>query len=124
MSKKLHVFKQLDEIYNELLNNDSNGEILEILKGIDLERIALYYINTPNEKLDDLDVFTIKKIIEICQYLYNNGDSETPLTDENYDKLLTRYGMENNVINESMKFIREKYQEKLRNGEIYEYVFL
>ena len=87
MSKKLHVFKQLDEIYNELLNNDSNGEILEILKGIDLERIALYYINTPNEKLDDLDVFTIKKIIEICQYLYNNGDSETPLTDENYDKL-------------------------------------
>ena len=87
MSKKLHVFKQLDDIYNELLNNDSNEEILEILKGIDLERIAVYYINTPNEKLDDLDVFTIKKIIEICQYLYNNGDSETPLTDENYDKL-------------------------------------
>ena len=39
-------------------------------------------------------------------------------TDENYDRLLTRYGMENNVINESMKFIREKYQEKLRNGEL------
>ena len=39
-------------------------------------------------------------------------------TDENYEKLLKKYNMENNVINESVKFIREKYQELLRNGEL------
>lgn len=87
MSKKLHIFKQLDEIYNELINNDSNTEILELLKSMDLEKVVRYYINVPSNNLDDLDVFTIKKIIEILQYLYNNGDSETPVTDEDYDKL-------------------------------------
>lgn len=87
MSKKLHIFKQLDDIYNELLNNNSNEMILNLLKDMDLEKIVKYYINIPTNNLDDLDVFTIKKIIEITQYLYNNGDSETPITDEDYDKL-------------------------------------
>lgn len=87
MSKKLHIFKQLESIHKELLDNDSNVEVLNILKEMNLERIVRYYINIPTNQLDDLDVFTIKKIVEITQYLYNNGDSETPITDEDYDKL-------------------------------------
>lgn len=87
MSKKLHIFKQLNDIHNELLENDSNEIVLDLLKEMNLEKIVRYYINIPTNNLDDLDVFTIKKIIEILQYLYNNGDSETPVTDEDYDKL-------------------------------------
>ena len=87
MSKKLHIFKQLESIHKELLDNNSNVEVLNILKEMNLERIVRYYINIPTNQLDDLDVFTIKKIVEITQYLYNNGDSETPITDEDYDKL-------------------------------------
>lgn len=87
MSKKLHIFKQLNDIHNALLENNENEMILNILKDMDLEKIVKYYINIPSNNLDDLDIFTIKKIIEITQYLYNNGDSETPITDEDYDKL-------------------------------------
>ena len=37
--------------------------------------------------------------------------------DEKYEAILTKYHKTNDVINESMKFIKDKYQEKLRNGE-------
>lgn len=37
--------------------------------------------------------------------------------DEKYEAILTKYKKTNDVINESMKFIKDKYQEKLRNGE-------
>lgn len=36
---------------------------------------------------------------------------------EKYEAILTKYHKTNDVINESMKFIKDKYQEKLRNGE-------
>lgn len=38
-------------------------------------------------------------------------------TDEKYEAILTKYHKTNDVINESMKFIKDKYQEKLRDGE-------
>lgn len=34
-----------------------------------------------------------------------------------YEAILQKYGKKNEVVNESMKFIRDKYQEKLRNGD-------
>ena len=34
-----------------------------------------------------------------------------------YEAILKKYKRTNEVVNESMKFIRDKYQEKLRNGE-------
>ena len=37
--------------------------------------------------------------------------------DEKYEAILTKYHKTNDVINESMKFIKDKYQEKLLNGE-------
>ena len=39
--------------------------------------------------------------------------------DGKYEAILTKYNKTNDVINESMKFIKDKYQEKLRNGEFY-----
>lgn len=87
MSKKLHLFKQLNDVYLALLENNDNEYFLNLLKDIDLEKIVRYYTNISKSELDDLDVFTIKKIIEILQYLYNNGDSETSITDEDYDKI-------------------------------------
>lgn len=34
-----------------------------------------------------------------------------------YEAILKKYKRTNEVVNESMKFIRDKYQEKLRNGD-------
>ena len=91
------------------------NEISKISKGIDEIKDRLL-----NKEIEDMR----KTILDFCAALSSgqkfNGESFDYIfkTDENYDKLLTRYGMENNVINESMKFIREKYQEKLRNGEL------
>ena len=91
------------------------SEISKISKGIDEIKDRLL-----NKEIEDMR----KTILDFCAALSSgqkfNRESFDYIfkTDENYDKLLTRYGMENNVINESMKFIREKYQEKLRNGEL------
>ena len=91
------------------------NEISKISKGIDDIKDRLL-----NKEIEDMR----KTILDFCAALSSgqkfNRESFDYIfkTDENYDKLLTRYGMENNVINESMKFIREKYHEKLRNGEL------
>ena len=91
------------------------NEITKISKGIDEIKSRLL-----NKEIEDMR----KTILDFCAALSSgqkfNRESFDYIfkTDENYDKLLTRYGMENNVINESMKFIREKYKEKLRNGEL------
>ena len=91
------------------------NEISKISQGIDEIKDRLL-----NKEIEDMR----KTILDFCAALSSgqkfNRESFDYIfkTDENYDKLLTRYGIENNVINESMKFIREKYQEKLRNGEL------
>ena len=91
------------------------SEISKISKGIDEIKDRLL-----NKEIEDMR----KTILDFCAALssgqkFNKESFDFIIrTDENYDRLLTRYGMENNVINESMKFIREKYQEKLRNGEL------
>ena len=91
------------------------GEISKISKGIDEIKDRLL-----NKEIEDMR----KTILDFCAALssgqkFNKESFDYIIkTDENYDRLLTRYGMENNLINESMKFIREKYQEKLRNGEL------
>ena len=91
------------------------SEISKISKGIDEIKDRLL-----NKEIEDMR----KTILDFCAALssgqkFNKESFDYIIkTDENYDRLLTRYGMENNVINESMKFIREKYQEKLRNGEL------
>ena len=91
------------------------NEISKISKGIDDIKERLL-----NKEIEDMR----KTILDFCSALSSgqkcNKESFDFIfkTDEKYDKLLTQYGMENNVINESMKFIREKYQEKLRNGEL------
>ena len=51
MSKKLHLFKQLNDIYVALLENNDTEMILNLLKDIDLEKVVRYYINTDNQKM-------------------------------------------------------------------------
>ena len=109
--------KTIDDRITILEKHDNwqYNEISKISKGIDDIKDRLL-----NKEIEDMR----KTILDFCAALSSgqkfNRESFDYIfkTDENYDKLLTRYGMENNVINESMKFIREKYQEKLRNGEL------
>ena len=87
MSKKISIYHQLDVIHKELLkmNEDSINEIVEMLKGINFEGIIEYF-NT-NEDMDDMDLFTCRKLVEILQFIYNNTDIVPPVSDSTYDKL-------------------------------------
>ena len=110
---KITLEKRIETL--EKHDNWQYNEISKISRGIDDIKERLL-----NKEIEDMR----KTILDFCAALSSgqkfNRESFDYIfkTDENYDKLLTRYGMENNVINESMKFIREKYQEKLRNGEL------
>lgn len=87
MSKKITIYHQLNAIYNELenMNEDSINEVVEMLKGINFEAVIEYF-NT-SEKLDDMDLYSCRKIVQILQYIYNNTDIISPVSDEKYDIL-------------------------------------
>ena len=87
MSKKISIYHQLDVIHKELLkmDDDSVNEIVEMLKGINFEGIVEFFNEA--DKLDDMDLFTCRKLVEILQFIYNNTDIVPPVSDETYDKL-------------------------------------
>ena len=89
MSKKITIYHQLDTIHKELfnMNEDSINEVVEMLKGINFEAIVKFFNETKAEDLDDMDLFTCRKIIEILQFIYNNTDIIPPISDESYDIL-------------------------------------
>ena len=112
MSKKINIYHQLNAIYNELINmnEDSINEIVEMLKKINFEAVVEFY-NTNNE-LDDMDLFTCRKIIQILQFIYNNTDIIPPISDQNYDilyQIMVDHGMGEIVgsVNSQGKPVRE-----------------
>lgn len=119
MSNKITIYHQLDMIHKELLtmNEDSINEIVEMLKGINFEAIVEFF--TSSEKLDDMDLFTCRKIIQILQFIYNNTDIVSPVSDENYDTLyeiMKANGMDDIVgsVNSQGKPVREHRYPDLR----------
>ena len=64
------------------------------------------------------------EILDFCSALSNgrkyNRESFNHIFSvyEKYEKILKENKMENGLVEESVKFIREKYSEKLKNGEI------
>jgi len=84
---KLNIYHQLLDLSNNLekMNEDEINELIETLKAINFEEIVKYLLDSKD--LDDMDLVTIKKIIEITQFIYNNTAFESPITDESFDKL-------------------------------------
>ena len=84
---KLNIYHQLLDLGDNLekMNDDELEELVETLKAINFEEIVKYLLVTKD--LDDMDLVTIKKIIEITQFIYNNTSFESPISDESFDKL-------------------------------------
>ena len=89
MNKKITIYHQLTAIYNELIKMDeeSINAVVEILKGINFEAIVKFFNESDLKELDDMDLFTCKKLVEILQFIYNNTDIVPPVSDETYDQL-------------------------------------
>lgn len=89
MNKKITIYHQLTAIYNELIrmDEDSINEVVEMLKGINFEAIVDFFNEANLKDLDDMDLFTCKKLVEILQFIYNNTDIVPPVSDSTYDQL-------------------------------------
>ena len=90
-------------------------EITKMSKGIE---------NIETELLDNNLERKRKYILDFCSSL-SNGQKQNKEAFNNvfkiykkYEDLLSAHNMENGQAEESMKFISEKYQEFLRNGEL------
>ena len=90
-------------------------EIAKMSKGIE---------NIESELLDNNLERKRKYILDFCSSL-SNGQKQNKeafnnvfKTYKKYEDLLSTHNMENGQAEESMKFISEKYQEFLRNGEL------
>ena len=90
-------------------------EITKMSKGIE---------NIETELLDNNLERKRKYILDFCSSLYNGQKQNKEAfnnvfkTYKKYEDLLNAHNMENGQAEESMKFISEKYQEFLRNGEL------
>ena len=90
------------------------NEISKISKGIDDIKDTLLEDNIEKKR---------KSILDFCSSLSNEQKQNSEAFNDifrtyaDYEQILKDNGMENGQAEESMKFIREKYQEKLRNGE-------
>ena len=90
-------------------------EITKMSKGIE---------NIETELLDNNLERKRKYILDLCSSL-SNGQKQNKeafnnvfKTYKKYEDLLSAHNMENGQAEESMKFISEKYQDFLRNGEL------
>ena len=90
------------------------NEISKISKGIDDIKDALLKDNIEKKR---------KSILDFCSSLSNNQKQNNEAFNDifrtyaEYEQILKDNKLENGQAEESMKFIREKYHEKLRNGE-------
>lgn len=109
--------KETTEDRITVLEKHDNWQYLEITKmskGIE---------NIETELLDNNLERKRKYILDFCSSLSNGQKQNREAfnnvfkTYKNYEELLSAHNMENGQAEESMKFISEKYQEFLRNGE-------
>ena len=90
-------------------------EITKISQGIDDIKNSLLKDNIERKR---------KSILDFCASLSNNQKQNSEAFNDifrtyaEYEEILKDNKMENGQAEESMKFIREKYQEKLHNGEL------
>lgn len=91
------------------------NEISKISQGIDEIKDTLLKDNIEKKR---------KSILDFCSSLSNNQKQNNEAFNDifrtyaNYEQILKDNKLENGQAEESMKFIREKYQERLRNGEL------
>ena len=90
------------------------NEITKISQGIDDIKDALLKDNIEKKR---------KSILDFCSSLSNNQKQNNEAFNDifrtyaEYEQILKDNKLENGQAEESMKFIREKYHEKLRNSE-------
>lgn len=91
------------------------NEISKISQGIEDIKDTLLRDNIEKKR---------KSILDFCSSLSNDQKQNSEAFNDifrtyaDYEEILKKHKMENGQAEESMKFIREKYQEKLRNGEL------
>ena len=109
---KITLEKRIETL--EKHDNWQYNEISKISRGID---------DIKNTLLEDNIEKKRKSILDFCSSLSNDQKQNSEAFNDifrtytDYEQILKDNGMENGQAEESMKFIREKYQEKLRNGE-------
>ena len=109
--------ENLEERISTLEEHDKwqYSEISKISKGIDDIKDTLLKDNIEKKR---------KSILDFCSSLSNNQKQNNEAFNDifrtyvEYEQILKDNKLENGQAEESMKFIREKYQAKLRNGEL------
>ena len=108
--------ENLEERISTLEEHDKwqYSEISKISKGIDDIKDTLLKDNIEKKR---------KSILDFCSSLSNNQKQNNEAFNDifrtyaEYEQILKDNKLENGQAEESMKFIREKYQEKLHSGE-------
>lgn len=129
--KPVGVYKRREEDHKLVVENTKTVKELAAKQEED-KRQSILHDKRIEDKLEKLTLLFVKKeindmrweLLDFCSAVsggrqYNReAYSHIFSIYEEYEKILNENGMENGFVNESMKFVREKYQELLRSGEI------
>lgn len=123
LKKKLRIKTGFDEDKETLEERISTLEKHDKWQYNEITKISQGIDDIKNTLLEDNIEKKRKSILDFCSSLSNDQKQNSEAFNDifrtyaDYEQILKDNGMENGQAEESMKFIREKYQEKLRNGE-------
>ena len=121
--KKLRIKTGFDEDKETLEERISTLEKHDKWQYNEISKISQGIDDIKNSLLEDNIEKKRKSILDFCSSLSNDQKQNSEAFNDifrtyaDYEQILKDNGMENGQAEESMKFIREKYQEKLHNGE-------
>ncbi|MCI7343289.1 MAG: hypothetical protein MSH33_05025 [Fusobacterium necrophorum] len=121
--KKLRIKTGLDEDKETLESRIATLESHDKWQYKEISKISAGIDDIKDTLLEDNIEKKRKSILDFCSSLSNEQKQNSEAFNDifrtyaDYEQILKDNGMENGQAEESMKFIREKYQEKLHNGE-------
>ena len=83
---KQSLINSLEKIYHQSKTDDNYNGLKTVLEAIKINNLVNYYNNVVSS-YDSEDSVIIEFIIRILQNLYNNSGVESPISDEDYDRL-------------------------------------
>lgn len=86
MIDRQYMLNSLIEIYNDLIEKEDYGSTIDKLDSIKINTIINLLLYTVKEYTED-DRKIIEIILNILQIIYNNSGLESPVKDDEYDKL-------------------------------------
>lgn len=88
LESKISIINALNKIKYEMIQNGEFEGAILLLESLKIDSLVNYLLNgVKDNKYTEEDISMLDAIINILQAIYNNSGLNSPISDENYDKI-------------------------------------